>query len=338
MPVAVALGAAGAGLQTLQNTSAAQPVKPIVSQTKQTPATEKDKPAAAPKPAATPTAKPTPPPAAAPAPPKPAAVATDQQAIAAAATAPGKTVGSLTPTVPASPSPTPTPATSGSSTPSTPAPDPAPSSFSSTNWAGYFMAGLSYTAVSGSWRATNPTGNGQTTSADATWIGIGGVDTQDLIQVGTTNIVSAGGQVYSAVFYELLPDAPVYPDSIDVNPGDSISATISESSPGRWIISINNATTGQTFTTTVNYTSSHTSAEWIQEDPSYASGGLVPFDYFGSATFTNASAIADGKSYTLATGYADAITLVDSAGRALATPSVISSDGSGFSVTRNTAR
>lgn len=197
------------------------------------------------------------------------------------------------------------------------------------------MSGQHFTGVSGSWLATRPTGNGTSTSADATWIGIGGVGTQDLIQVGTENTVSSSGQVSSAVFYELLPDAPIYPAAILVKPGDSITASISEAATNQWTITITNVTTGKVFSTSVSYTSSYSTAEWIQEDPSYASGGLVPFDSFGTASFSGSSATYGGSSVNLTAGNAYAIKMVDSANNAVATPSVVSSSGTDFTVTRN---
>src|ERR1041385_7576167 len=47
------------------------------------------------------------------------------------------------------------------------------------NWAGYVASGGTYTGVSGSWvvpSVSDPTGE----SADATWVGIGGVGSDDL--------------------------------------------------------------------------------------------------------------------------------------------------------------
>lgn len=197
------------------------------------------------------------------------------------------------------------------------------------------MSGANYTSVSGAWTVPDPSGNGSSTSADATWIGIGGASTQDLIQVGTSNLVDASGGVSSTVFYELLPDAPIYPSSITVSPGDTMTASLKEQSAGQWLLTIGDTTQGETFTTTVRYTSSHSSAEWIEEDPSYASGGLVPFDGFGTAYFSGSSAVANGSNVSLLSGNAQAIALVTNRGRAVATPTVLGSDGASFNVVKN---
>lgn len=197
------------------------------------------------------------------------------------------------------------------------------------------MSGATYKSVSGSWTATNPTGNGTSTSADATWIGIGGASTSDLIQVGTTNIVSASGTVSTSVFYELLPGAPVYPSTINASPGDAMTASITETSAGQWTITITDKTTNKTFTTSVAYSSTYSSAEWIQEDPSYARGGLVPFDNFGTAHFTGSASTSGGTTLNLSSGSAEAITMVDGNNKSVATPTVVDTDNASFDVVRN---
>ena len=75
---------------------------------------------------------------------------------------------------------------SGSGTGSTvpPAPAPATSADTSRNWSGYAATGGKFTSVTGTW--TVPQSNGSANfGSDATWVGIGGVNTRDLIQAGT---------------------------------------------------------------------------------------------------------------------------------------------------------
>lgn len=223
-------------------------------------------------------------------------------------------------------------------TPTTPPPTPtAPIrtstiSYSSTNWSGYLATGGSFTSVSGSWTAPNVTGVDGIESADGSWIGIGGVTSGDLIQVGTANSVSSTGEVTTYAFYELLPAAAQIIPSLTVHPGDSMSASIIETSTNQWSIVINNVTTGKSFSIAVSYASTHSSAEWIQEAPSYVSGGLVPLDYFGTVYFSNCASSVDGYSYTLDNIGASSVTMVTSGGTPIAVPSSIS--GSSFSVTR----
>lgn len=208
------------------------------------------------------------------------------------------------------------------------------SSYFSYNWSGYLSTSGTFTSVSGSWNATNPTGITGTTSADSTWIGIGGVTAGDLIQVGTQNIINSSGQVSTEAFYELLPDFSRTVPGVSVSPGDSMSATIAETSAGHWTITITNHTNGQTGSLNVTYSSTHSSAEWIEEDPSFSNNRLIPFDNFHSASFSGSSAILNGVSRSIAGANGVPIFLVNRAGTILASPSNHGSDGSSFTVTR----
>jgi hypothetical protein len=179
------------------------------------------------------------------------------------------------------------------------------------------------------------TGNGSDTTGDAAWIGIGGVSSNDLVQTGTSNMVDASGDVSTFVFYELLPDAALEVTSFPVSAGDSMSASISQTSSSNWRISITDNTTGQNYTTAVRYTSTYSSAEWIEEDPSYLDGSLVPFDSFSHVIFTNGKTTMNGSQSTVASSNAAPITLVDSHSQPLVTPSVLINSGTDFWAVHN---
>lgn len=184
--------------------------------------------------------------------------------------------------------------------------------------------GSNFTSVSGSWVATNPTATSTTASSfDATWIGIGGVTSADLIQVGTSNTVSASGVVSSSAFYEILPATATTITSLIVTPGDHISAVITETSTNVWALTITNVTRNQTYTTSLSYTSVHSSAEWIEEDPSYANGTQTILDNFGIASFTNGLTTVGGSSLSIAAANASSITMVTSAGKTVAVPNSV---------------
>lgn len=237
--------------------------------------------------------------------------------------------------------------TSSSSTPSTTSDTSTPSAtqssqtpnyatggYTSTNWSGYVATAGNYKGVSASWVVPSATGNGTSETADSTWIGIGGVFSGDLIQTGTMNSVSASGQLTSAAFFELLPDPALEITSMKVNAGDTMSASINEISTGQWTITITNTTISKTFTTTVSYTSNYSSAEWIEEDPSYIDGSLVPFDNFSPANFSNGKVATNGIPVTISAANSSPITLVDQSGNPLARPTILTTDGLGFSVYR----
>jgi hypothetical protein len=135
---------------------------------------------------------------------------TSTAAVAASSASPGTTVSSLskTPSVASSSSSQSSSSSSGQSSSSSSGSGSNSSassdSYSSDNWSGYIDSGQSYSGITGNWIVPTPGGNGTSTSADATWIGIGGVTTDDLIQIGTENTVTSSGKVSSAVFYEFI--------------------------------------------------------------------------------------------------------------------------------------
>ncbi len=213
---------------------------------------------------------------------------------------------------------------------------PAPGQDSSHNWSGYAATGGKYTSVTGTWIVPSP----QTTSGPglgATWVGIGGTSSRDLIQAGTQEVTDGQGHVTYNAWTELLPAASENVPLV-VSPGDSVTVSIAEQSTGHWQIVMKNNTTGQDYTTTVQYSSSRSSAEWIVEAPTSASrraSQVMPLDYFGSIQFTDASATKDGKTVTIAQAKGSPILMVDTTRSVLASPSALTADGKGFTVTRS---
>lgn len=239
---------------------------------------------------------------------------------------PSSSVSGLTPTSPTTTSPTPASPTPPASTPST------TTGYTSTNWSGYLATNASFTSVSGSWDATEATGNGSSTSADATWIGIGGVTTDDLIQVGTENTISASGTVSTGAFYELLPNVSQPVPGVTVSEGDSISASVSQVNGDLWKISITDETDNESDTLYVTYSSSLSSAEWIEEDPSYSFSRQIPFDDFNLASFMNGAVTMNGSTTTIASSTAQPVTMVNDNGQVIAAPSVIGAGGTSFTI------
>lgn len=232
--------------------------------------------------------------------------------------APSSQVSTLTST------PAPAATTTSSSTPTSGQKSSSTTSYKSTNWSGYMATSGSFTSVSGSWKATVATNTNTTSgSADGTWVGIGGVTASDLIQVGTENTISPSGVVSTAAFYELLPDYAHLLTGFIVTPGDSITASVAQGAANQWTISITDVTTAQSFSTTVTYVSSLSTAEWIQEVPSYANGTLMALDNFGTASFTGGATVVDGVSRSIAGANSSAITMINGAGASIAVPTTV---------------
>ena len=206
----------------------------------------------------------------------------------------------------------------------------------SRNWSGYSASDGTYTAVSGTWTVPEVTALGAK-GVGATWVGIGGVDSRDLIQAGTQDTGSGDGDSQYQAWIEMLPrDSQQV--ALAVSPGDSVTVTISEASSGSraWHIAITNNTTAAMYRTDVQYRSSESSVEWIEEAPS-GQNGVLPLDDFGTVSFTGATATRNGENLTLGQVGASPITVLNASKQPLAVPSAIGSDGESFTVARTSS-
>jgi hypothetical protein len=211
----------------------------------------------------------------------------------------------------------------------------------SNNWSGYnkglLETGSGFHSIRGQWVV--PTATAATpgqAEASSSWIGIGGgcLDTSctatdsTLIQTGTEQDVAADGTASYSTWYELIP-APSISTPLAVQPGNTVAAAITETLPGVWSISLTNVTTGQTWSTTVPYTSTYATAEWIEETPVTIGGGgagLAAMPKLGTVSFSGAG--VNGAAASL--NPAEAMQLVDGSGQVLATPSAPDSTGTAF--------
>src|SRR5947209_9746945 len=153
----------------------------------------------------------------------------------------------------------------------------------STNWYGYNQGtleqgGKQFNSVAGDWTVPTATQHtaGQAESS-STWIGIGGgcIDANcaagdpTLIQTGTEQDVDKTGKASYSAWWELIPAPGLTISGFNVSPGDHMHSDISEVVAGSnvWKITLQDVTKGENFSTTVPYTSTHATAEWIQETP-----------------------------------------------------------------------
>jgi hypothetical protein len=209
----------------------------------------------------------------------------------------------------------------------------------STNWSGYAVTPATdgITAVNSTFvvpsAAIVPPGFG------ATWTGIGGYSSTDLIQAGVAEmslptLPLVGDQYYA--WYELLPNAETQltnctgDSSCTVSPGDSITVNISQDAATLWTISVADA--GHwTWSSQVTYASSNSSAEWIQEAPSIEGLQSLLADT-GTTTFGPTSTyVVGGKTYTIAQGNPTLIYLSPGLVNE-ATPSALAANGQSFDV------
>lgn len=198
------------------------------------------------------------------------------------------------------------------------------------NWSGYVATNGTFTSVTGTWNVPQVSGSGHS-AADATWVGIGGLNRDDLIQGGTQDIVSHG-QITTLAFIELLPDAG-QSIPISINRGDSVTVSLTEYASNQWHFNFRDNTNGQVYATTVAYPSSRSSAEWIEEAPS-SDNKILNLANFSSVQFNQGLTTEGGHQVTIAQSNAQSIVLVNKKNRTLATPSSLYSDGASFAVTR----
>jgi len=202
----------------------------------------------------------------------------------------------------------------------------------STNWSGYAMSGAngSVTDVMGTWVVPGIQGSCPTTSSSSFWVGMDGLSSSTVEQVGTISACVNGSPSYSA-WYEYYPKALVTISSLHVKPGDVISAQVSYS--GGIVLSISDLTSGKSFSTVLAGTPARNSAEWVAEDPSN-SHGILPFADFGVVSFGGSNATIAGVTGPIGAfgSAAEQIQMVSSSGAVMATPSQLSTSGSGFSV------
>jgi hypothetical protein len=211
----------------------------------------------------------------------------------------------------------------------------------SLNWAGYAVTpGSGITAVSSTF--TVPTAGEVPPGFSASWAGIGGYTTTDLIQAGVSENSAVAGELLGGQYdawYEILPasETPITSGctgnvpSCAVNPGDKISVNISNAGGNTWDISLTDAG-NWSWSTSLTYASSESSAEWIQEAPSLEGVQSIPADV-GTVSFGATSTYTQGGSTkTIAQG---SPTLIDESpvGEVNeATTSPLASDGQSFNV------
>jgi hypothetical protein len=214
----------------------------------------------------------------------------------------------------------------------------------SSNWFGYNQGTLEqgsklFNSITGDWTvpaATQHTAGQAENSSD--WIGIGGgcVDSgctatdSTLIQTGTEQDVSSSGAPSYSVWWELVPAPSLTITSMTVNPGDHMHASIAEVVPDSnlWTITIKDLTNGQSYTTTVPYTSTHLTAEWIEETPLLlgTNAGFAALPNLTSPAFDLAT--TNGAPANLKA--TEQMQLIDSGGNVIGSPSAPDPDADGF--------
>jgi hypothetical protein len=214
----------------------------------------------------------------------------------------------------------------------------------STNWFGYNAGALErgtlFNSTTADWTVPTATQHrsGEAESS-ATWIGIGGgcldagcgLNDATLIQTGTEQDVDASGHATYSAWWELVPVPAVTISNLSVSPGDHMHASVAESVPNSelWTITLKDVTRNESFSTTVPYTSTHSTAEWIEETPLTVGAGGTGEASLPTLTPTQfSSATVNGASARLTP--AEELQLIDSSGKVIGTPSAPNAQANGF--------
>src|SRR5262249_4255909 len=160
----------------------------------------------------------------------------------------------------------------------------------STNWSGFAVNATAgaVSHVHGSWNV--PKVSHTNSGYSSFWVGIDGFSSNTVEQIGTDSDYVGGLEHYYA-WYEMYPagSKTITKDNLGnaftVTPGDTINADVSYSNSA-FDLTITNASTNQTFSTTQTSSSaSRSSAEWIAEAPS--AGTILPLANFGTVNFSD---------------------------------------------------
>lgn len=198
---------------------------------------------------------------------------------------------------------------------------------SSQNWAGYAINQIDgVTGISAAWQV--PQVQKPQNSDSSSWIGIGGIQSNTLIQAGTDQLVQDGKPIYYA-WIELIPAPPQPITSMEVLPGDNVSFSIQNTGGNQWQVTVTNSTSGQHVTKTVTYASCACSAEWIEEAPN-VHNKLSPLAQFTSVSFTDCQVVLHGQHLGLGQTRYEALRMVDALETPVVQPQVV--QGNDFSV------
>lgn len=196
--------------------------------------------------------------------------------------------------------------------------------WSSSNWSGYAKSG-SYSSATAHWVVPSVSAT-HGSSYSSAWVGIDGFTNSNLIQTGTESDYYNGSAHYNA-WWEILPAAETPISSITVRPNDVMTASITKGTGNSWTITINDTTTGKSFTTVQNYTGPGASVEWIEEAPTVGGHVATLAHYSSPDTFDPGTANGANPLLTAADGG----TMVQK-NRVVSTPSIPDTDTDGFNM------
>jgi hypothetical protein len=201
----------------------------------------------------------------------------------------------------------------------------------SLNWSGYIKTGTAVTRASATWHV--PSLKAAYDGYSSTWVGVDGATSNDgyLIQTGTEADVVNGRASYGA-WWEVITPSDVAPETrfstLTIHPGDSMSASVTKLSSGRWTMRLTDNTTGHSASHTAAFAGPGSSAEWIQEDTD-VDGAISTAPNWQAVTFSRVTVNGAGAGLTPS----EAVDIVDSHATREDATSAPTKSGTGFTVT-----
>ena len=214
----------------------------------------------------------------------------------------------------------------------------------SSNWFGYNQGTLEqgsklFNSITGDWTVPTVSQHAAGQAEDSSdWIGIGGgcvdagctVTDSTLIQTGTEQDVAADGTTSYSAWWELVPVTSITISTMTVQPGDHMHASIAElvADSNVWTITIQDVTRNESYSITVPYSSTHLTAEWIEETPLVigTDAGFAALPNLTSPVFDNAT--TNGAPANLKSS--EEMDLIDSNSNVIGAPSAPDPDADGF--------
>jgi hypothetical protein len=214
------------------------------------------------------------------------------------------------------------------------------------SWAGYAVTGSGFTKVSGSWTVTAVNCSATPKTYSSQWVGIDGWTSDTVEQIGTDSDCSGSTPSYY-VWYEFYPKNTVVISGVSIAPGDRFLASVVYDGSNEYTVSITNVTTNQSFSKEVSFSGTSkakpewNSAEWIMEmdGAKLADFGTEPFGEYYTAVAGGNNTATDSSFSGVISGFGSAVqeSITTKTGSSSSTdtavPSVLASDGEGFTVT-----
>ncbi|HUB71784.1 MAG TPA: G1 family glutamic endopeptidase [Acidimicrobiales bacterium] len=202
-------------------------------------------------------------------------------------------------------------------TTTTTSPGPAAQQVISENWSGYAVTGGPFASVSGTFTVPYVATSAGCDARVAEWVGVDGFDPTP--QQSSGNLIQAGidegetdpttgqctpGQFHLWPWWEVLPAPEQVPSNWNgpaVSAGDTVTVTVQQVTGATWEISLNDLTSGGSFTQETSYSGPGSTAEWVVEAPAneqLCSQGQAGGDTCPLAPYTDASGGQPGVTFS----------------------------------------